>query len=135
MSSLRTRLHPGRAQRRLRVLQFIASGLLGTNAFADGWSAGALGAVCHYFILTVATSFYLVASRHITALVRHPFLSGPLYGVVIFLVMNFIVVPLSAVPVTKHSSDDVYGDLWSRLYFVGLHSALIVRRHCLARAA
>ena len=117
------------------MLQFIASGLLGKAAFAGGWSAGALGAFCHYFIITVATSFYLVASRHITALVRHPFFCGPLYGVAIYLVMNFIIVPLSAVPARSYTLEGVVGDLASHLFFVGLPIALLVRRHYLARSA
>ena len=119
----------------LRVLQFIASGLLGKAAFAGGWSAGALGAFCHYFIITVSTSFYLVASRHITALIRHPFFCGSLYGVAIYLVMNFIVVPLSAVPTRSYTLEGVVGDLASHLFFVGLPIALLVRRHYLARSA
>src|SRR5471030_3155430 len=54
----------------LRVLQFIASGLLGRDSFAGGWWSGALGAACHYTILTVAASLYLVASLRLTALAR-----------------------------------------------------------------
>jgi hypothetical protein len=119
----------------LRVLQFIASGLLGKAAFAGGWSAGALGAFCHYFIITVATALYLVASRHIATLVRHPFFCGPLYGAMIYLVMNFIVVPLSAVSAMHYTLEGVVGDLASHLFFVGLPIALLVRRHHLARAA
>jgi len=119
----------------LRVLQFIASGLLGKDSFGDGWWSGALGAVCHYTILTVATSLYLVTSRRFSALARHPFICGPLYGVTIYLVMNFIIVPLSAVQSRGHTLEGVIGDMASHLFFVGLPIALLVRRHWLARGA
>jgi hypothetical protein len=117
----------------LRVLQFIASGLLGRDSFAYGWWSGALGAVCHYTILTVAASLYLLASRRLTTLARHPFICGPLFGVAIYLVMNFIIVPLSAVQSRSHTLEGVVGDLASHLFFVGLPIALLTRRHWLAR--
>jgi hypothetical protein len=117
----------------LRVLQYIASGLLGKDSFADGWWSGALGAFCHYAILAVATSLYLVASRRFSALARQPFICGPLYGVAIYLVMNFIVVPLSAVHSGAHTLEGVIFDMGSHLFFVGLPIALLVRRNWLAR--
>jgi hypothetical protein len=117
----------------LRVLQFIASGLLGKDSFGDGWWSGALGAVCHYTILTVATALYLVTSRRFIALARHPFICGPLYGVAIYLVMNLIIVPLSAVQSHGHTLEGVVSDMASHLFFVGLPIALLVRRHWLAR--
>ena len=88
-----------------------------------------------HFIIAVAASLYLLASGRVTALVHHPYICGPLYGVAIYLVMNFIVVPLSAVTPGKHSLQGVVGDLASHLFFVGLPIALLVRRHWLARAA
>jgi hypothetical protein len=119
----------------LRVLQYIASGLLGKDSFGYGWWSGALGAICHYTILTVATSLYLVTSRRFSALARHPFICGPLYGVAIYLVMNFIVVPLSAVRSGGHTLEGVIFDIGSHLFFVGLPIALLVRRHWLAQGA
>jgi len=113
----------------LRVLQYIASGLLGKDSFGYGWASGALGAVCHYTILTVATALYLAASRRFSALAQHPFICGPLYGVTIYMVMNFIVVPLSAVKSGGHTLEGVIGDMASHLFFVGLTIALLVRRH------
>jgi hypothetical protein len=117
----------------LRVLQFIASGLLGTDSFNRGSASATLGAVCHYSILTVATALYLLASRRLAALARHPFICGPLFGVAIYLVMNFIIVPLSRVPSHNHTLAGVVSDMASHLFFVGLPIALLVRRHWLVQ--
>ena len=119
----------------LRVLQFIASGLLGKDSFGDGWWSGALGGVCHYSILTVATALYLLASRRLAALAQRPFICGPLFGVAIYLVMNFIIVPLSRVPPHSHTLEGVVSDLASHLFFVGLPITLLVHRHWLAQGA
>ncbi|MDR3388503.1 MAG: hypothetical protein P4L92_15755 [Rudaea sp.] len=111
----------------LRILQSIASGLLGMSAFTGGWMAAALGAVCHYFILIVAAFLYLAASRRFVALSRHAIVCGLLYGVAIYLFMHFIVLPLSAAPSFKPIPGAVYGELMSH-FTVGLSIALVMRR-------
>jgi uncharacterized membrane protein YagU involved in acid resistance len=112
----------------LRILQSIASGLLGMNSFSGGWMSAALGVLCHYFILAVATYLFLVASRRVVALVQHYIVCGLLYGVTIYLLMHYVVVPLSAAPVFKTTPGAVIGELGSHL-LVGLAIALVVRRH------
>lgn len=82
-----------------RILQYIASGLQGAAAFQGGYASAALGAVAHYFILIVAAALYLAASRRLTWLVGQAAAAGILYGAAIYLMMRFVVVPLSAVTV------------------------------------
>jgi uncharacterized membrane protein YagU involved in acid resistance len=79
----------------IRILQGIASGLLGAKAFAGGWKTAALGLVCHFFIAFSAATVFYVASRKITFMTRRPIVSGILYGVVVYVVMYWIVMPLS----------------------------------------
>ncbi|HJU39129.1 MAG TPA: hypothetical protein VJ724_06110 [Tahibacter sp.] len=82
----------------LRILQTIASGVLGTAAFDGGAAAGALGLVLHYFILIVAAAIWWIASRRWRFLVDRAFVAGVAFGVGIWLTMNFVVLPLSAAP-------------------------------------
>ena len=79
-----------------RVFQAIASGLLGRGAFSGGWATAALGAALHVFISFTVVLVFLLASRWIPALRRAPVLSGLAYGIAVYLVMNLIVIPLSA---------------------------------------
>src|SRR6266496_3791093 len=79
----------------IRILQGIASGLLGAKAFAGGWKTAALGFVCHFFIAFSAATVFYVASGKLTLMTRRPILSGILYGVAVYLVMYWIVMPLS----------------------------------------
>jgi len=77
----------------------IGAGWLGKEAAKDSGVPGALlGAVSHTGILLVAAALYVFASRKLTILARWPLVFGPLYGIAIFLTMNYIVVPLSAAP-------------------------------------
>ena len=80
-----------------RIFQSVAAGLLGRQAaVAGGAPTAALGLALHFFIaLTVAVVYY-EAARYAEALWRRPWTFGSLYGVAVFGVMHYIVVPLSA---------------------------------------
>lgn len=81
-----------------RILQSIAAGVQGTAAFDGGGGSALLGAACHYFISLVFVLAYYVASGRIQALVRDPLRYGLLYGLVLYGVMTYVVVPLSNAP-------------------------------------
>jgi hypothetical protein len=83
-----------------RVFQYIASGLIGLRSFQIGWTSVWLGVLMHYAIALSWTSvFYLAATEwNITVLTRRPIVFGLVFGVIVYVVMNFIVLPLSGVP-------------------------------------
>lgn len=83
-----------------RILQNIASGLLGKRAFVGGNGSVLLGAWLHYAIMGVMVAVYYLAARRMRALVERPWLYGVLYGAVLYVVMNLVVVPLSDAPKT-----------------------------------
>lgn len=112
-----------------RVLQSVASGLLGAPAFNGGATTAALGLVLHFVIaLSAATIFYLI-SRELTVLTRRAVLSGILYGLAIYAVMNLVVLPLSAFPrkVTFPFLATTTG-LFVHMFFIGLPISLATRR-------
>jgi hypothetical protein len=87
---LRNRVPPS------RILQSIAAGLLGRASFQGGLATAALGLFLHFIIAFGIVGTYFVVARAVPALTRRPFLTGPLYGLVAYGVMNYIVIPLSA---------------------------------------
>jgi hypothetical protein len=79
-----------------RIFQSVAAGLLGEASFRGGAATAALGLGLHYLIATsMSLAFYLVAVRR-PALVRRPVTYGVAYGLLLYVIMNYIVVPLSA---------------------------------------
>jgi hypothetical protein len=78
------------------VPRAIAGGLLGPTALHGGSGVYVLGILLHFFIATSAAAVYYLASRKLAFLKDHPFVCGPFYGIAVFLVMNLIVLPLSA---------------------------------------
>jgi hypothetical protein len=108
----------------VRVWQGVASGLLGEAAFGKGWRSGALGLLLHFVIAFTAAAAFVEASRQVPLLARAYWITGPLYGVGVFLVMNLIVVPLSARPKRPASPQAMVIQLVIHILFVGLPIAL-----------
>ena len=78
------------------VLKAIAGGVLGKPAFDGGAATVLLGLVLQVAMSAIIAALYFMAARYAPKLADQPWLFGAAYGVAIFLVMNFIVVPLSA---------------------------------------
>lgn len=79
----------------VRLLQGIASGLLGAESFRGGAATAALGLAFQFLIATATAAVFFAASRKLPALTRRPLASGALYGIAVYLVMYWIVMPLS----------------------------------------
>ncbi len=81
-----------------RVWQSVAAGLLGRGSFEGGTATALLGVALHYLIAMSMSLAYALAARRLRALVQRPWRYGALYGLLLYAVMNWIVVPLSAAP-------------------------------------
>ena len=82
----------------MTLLQFVASGLLGPASFQGGAATAALGLLLHYLMMLLIAAIYYGLSRQLTFLVRQPLLWGPVYGFLVYWVMNLVVMQLSATP-------------------------------------
>jgi uncharacterized membrane protein YagU involved in acid resistance len=116
-----------------QLLQGIARGLLGIRAMQGGWDTAALGLGLHFLIAFTAAAVYYAASRKLRILRERPILSGLLYGLVVFLFMNTIVVPLSAIhrsPAALLTLSIVSANaVLALMLFIGLPIALAVNRY------
>jgi hypothetical protein len=80
----------------VRILQGIAYGLIGRASYTQGMLSALLGLLLHFFIATTVAAIYILASQRLP-LSRRPLLFGALYGVAVYLAMNYVVLPLSHV--------------------------------------
>ena len=78
-----------------RILQSVASGLLGKASYDGGSATAALGLALHFFMTLVMSAVYYFASRRLPALAQKPLPLGAAYGVAVWITMNYVVVPLS----------------------------------------
>jgi len=113
----------------VRLLQGIASGLLGSRAFAGGLATALLGLCCHFVIAMSAASVYFAASRQFGFLLQHAIAAGALYGVAVYFFMNRIVVPLSAARQGPFSLKMMIIGVVIHIFCVGLPISITIRRY------
>jgi uncharacterized membrane protein (DUF485 family) len=109
------------------VLHAIASGLLGKAAFHEGVRTAMIGLVLQWAMAILIAAIYVVASRRWSRLRRQWIAGGLFYGVVTFAVMEYVVVPLSAIHRVPHFTPGTFtGQMLAMLLF-GLIIAFCAR--------
>ena len=109
----------------IRMLQGIASGLLGRQSFEGGPGTAGLGLVIHFFIALVVVLVFYIASRKIDFLTEQPLVAGLFYGIAVYVVMYWIVVPLAS-PIARHSVSRDVTAIIVHMLLIGLPTALVV---------
>lgn len=105
----------------VRILQAIAAGWLGRDAaIAGGYASALLGLVSHFSITGAMAFTYGAVALRIPALIHHPYRYGPLYGLLLYAVMTYVVVPLSAAG-TGHAP----AWQWINLAHIAAHMLLV----------
>ncbi|TAJ64468.1 hypothetical protein [Brevundimonas sp.] len=97
------------------VLQSVASGWMGRAAYQGGWPTAGLGLASHFAIMLVIAAIFVAAAAAIPALRRFWIPVGMVFGVAVWLAMTFLVVPMSASPLTPPA------DLMTALKPVAVH--------------
>ncbi|SRR5258708_6336828 len=77
------------------IFRYIASGLFGKSAYSDGVIMPLTGLLFHYFIATAWTLLFFAAYPRLSWLRKNKIMVGIAYGIVVWLAMNLMVVPLS----------------------------------------
>lgn len=112
-----------------RILQGIAAGLIGREAARNGgFGTVALGLALHFVIALGAAAVFYGVSRKARFLSTYWPVTGPLFGVLVWLFMNGIVLPLSAVPPKSFPPPGWIPVLIAHLVCVGPPIAFIVWR-------
>jgi hypothetical protein len=112
-----------------RVFRFIASGVFGTDSNKPGWLMPALGVLFHFFIAYTFTVFFFLIFPKIKWLNKNFVVTGLLYGIFVWLIMNLIVVPLSITGKIRFTNptQTIIGVLFL-MFFIGLPIAYFTKR-------
>ncbi len=112
----------------LRIFQSVASGLLGKASFEGGVQTFLLGILLHFVVATCIAAVYYVASLKLPVLIDHAVVGGLIYGMIAYLVMNYVVIPLSAARSGQFSLRTFLPAFIGHALLVGLPIALLARR-------
>jgi hypothetical protein len=112
-----------------RLLQSVAFGWFGRDAYTGGATTAAAGLGFHFFIAFTITAIFFAAASGMRWLVARPFVSGPLYGIGVYAVMNYVVIPLSRIgPRPLPPASVLISGLLVHMFLIGTPIALGARR-------
>ena len=110
------------------LLQFVASGVFGKDAFAGGLTMAGWGLLFHYCIAVSFAAFFYLIYQRLPRLRTDRILMGVLYGVFVWLVMNLLVVPMSQAAPRPFTSSRVIISMSILIIAIGLPISMIVNR-------
>ncbi|HEX6071653.1 MAG TPA: hypothetical protein VFY95_01430 [Sphingomicrobium sp.] len=110
------------------ILRYVASGPF---PLATNWgSAGSvLGLATHFALMAIMVAVFVLAVRQRPALLDRPGASGLAYGLITYVVMNLIVVPLRFPAAFPPNPLSIATQLFAHVILVGLPTAFIARRY------
>lgn len=112
-----------------RLLQIVASGLFGKAAFTGGIPMAAAGLAAHFVMSLLWASVFLALVLLRPSLALRPYVCGIAFGIVVFLAMRLVVLPLSAFPYpVSFKPVATILDLLSHMLLFGIPIALAVRK-------
>jgi len=112
------------------VLQYVASGIMGDAAYAGGLGTFLLGLILEYLMCILIAGIFIFSADRISLLRKNVIVGSLLYGFGVFIVMNFVVQPLSAaatLPVPPMGL--VIEIVLEHMLLVGLPLGILVQRN------
>jgi uncharacterized membrane protein YagU involved in acid resistance len=105
----------------LFILHVIAGGLIGKDAaFSGGAGTAVLGLLLQWAMSILIAAIYVFGTRTRPTIWRMWAPSGVAYGIIIFLVMNYVVVPLSAYRRAPHFTPAGFAENMAAMLLFGL---------------
>ncbi len=116
------------------ILQSVAAGVQGKAAFAGGLTSAALGLALHFLIMFGMATVYWLACRRWPWMIARPIAAGVSYGLLTWIAMNYVIVPLSRAASSARFILSWFIDgLLAHVLLVGLLFAFVARWSALRR--
>jgi hypothetical protein len=111
------------------VFRFVASGVMGPDAFTGGTGMMWLGILFHYLVATGWSALYIALYPSLKKISDRTWINGPLYGIFVWLMMQYVVVPMTNVRAGKPTAEGVIIGLIIHMTVVGFAIAYTTRRY------
>jgi hypothetical protein len=118
----------------LIVFQYIASGILGDAAFSGGMASVILGIACHFFIALTWSAVFFFLQPATCRFIKGTAGKSILYGVIIWIIMNLVVRPLSAVDQGPFTATKIFTGAGILIVAAGLPMAFLFDRYYTGRS-
>jgi len=116
------------------MLRYVASGPF-PQAVEMGAGGAILGLLVHFALMAIMAAAYVwfASSNRREHLISMPLRAGVAYGIVTYIVMNLIVVPLRFGTPLPPSTRSILTQLFAHIVLVGIPIAIIAARHLRSR--
>lgn len=111
------------------VWRYVASGVFGKEALVGGTDMVVWGLAFHFFIALSFAAFFFLIYPQLHRYISSPAVVGLLYGILIWVIMNRVVLPLSQTPPQPFDPAKAVIGMLIIMIMVGLPISLIVSRH------
>jgi uncharacterized membrane protein YagU involved in acid resistance len=78
-----------------KVLQSVAAGALGKDAYSGGWNTALAGLGFHFLIAFIFAAFFMLIRTTWIRWFPNPWVAGIIYGIVVWCIMNLGVLPIA----------------------------------------
>ena len=110
-----------------KMLRFVASGPF-PQAPEWGAAGAALGLAVHFTLMAIMATIFVLTARRFPDLLLSPLKWGLIYGLLTYVAMNWIVVPLRFAPPLPPKPISIATQLFAHIVLVGIPFALITAR-------
>jgi len=116
------------------MLRFVGSGPF-PSATEMGTGGAILGLVVHFTLMAIMAAAFMLVLRQRPQLLDKPVLIGLLYGLITYVAMNLVVVPLRFDAPLPSKPLSIATQLFAHICLVGIPMALIAARYLKPRMA
>ena len=113
----------------IKLFQFIASGAFGVEAFSGGVGMAFWGLLFHYIIASAWTVLFFFMYPAIKILRKNRYVTGLLYGIFVWIIMNLIIVPMSKIPQAPFNLKSALTGASILVVMIGLPISLLTYRY------
>ena len=111
-----------------KMLRYVASGPF-PQAMEMGDTGSLLGLLVHFALMAIMATVFVLAAKRIPDLTSAPLKWGVIYGLITYVVMNLVVVPLRFGTPVPPSMRAIATQLFAHLFLVGIPMALITAKY------
>lgn len=110
--------------------QYIASGVIGNAAYTGGFATALLGVILEVVMTIIIAGIFIFSADRIPLLRKNVIVGSLLYGIGVFVVMNFVVLPLSAATVSAPPPMGLLIEIIvEHMLLIGLPLGILVQRN------
>lgn len=113
----------------VNILKYITTQVFGKTFFTNESAKAAMGLLIHYVIAFIWTIIFFIIYPHIKFFFKSRILTGLVYGIIIWVIMNLVIVPLGTLPKAPFNLSSAIINMLILIIAVGTPISIIVSKY------